>query len=100
MPDLTWEQKYEILEALCPLTLKMRHPGNWYVSSSGRGVQEGSIIRYTYGEGETPQAAVEKDYVLYVSQRPVVYVSRSAEKPNYYRWNGYMWAPTVGPVAR
>ena len=63
MSALTWEQKLAALNALSECSLKMRKPGDWYVSQSvevkqteGDGVLVGS-----YG-GTTPQEAVEEHW--------------------------------------
>src|SRR3990167_1741808 len=38
---VTWEQKLAALKSLTETHLKMREPGNWYVSAHAREVQDG-----------------------------------------------------------
>jgi hypothetical protein len=40
---MTWEEKLQACQALCDHTLRMRFPGNWYVSASDLNVKEGSM---------------------------------------------------------
>ena len=58
---MNWEQKLEALNALAECSLKMRDPGNWYVSQSVE-VKVGAMLVGRYGNGESPQEAVEDNW--------------------------------------
>jgi hypothetical protein len=91
---MTWEQKLAALQALCDTSLRMRKPGDWYVSATGRGIGGDGLSRGAYGNGKTPQEAVEDDWRQIVehlpSDRYVIARSYSIEKR--VRWNGFMWS--------
>lgn len=106
---MNWEQKLNAMIALCgwsAVSLKMREPGNWYVEVIGRNIGGGGFLRGEYGEGRTPQEAVEDDWRRLVDELPedrVIVVSRRSteETERRVRWNGYMWADVPrekGPV--
>lgn len=68
MKDLTWEQKLASLRVLTDTVLRMRKPGDWYVSASGRDISGDGLygmLRGVYGNGSTPGDAVEDDYQEY-----------------------------------
>lgn len=88
---LTWEQKLDLLESLTEHSLKMRKPGDWYVSSSleigGNGLLCGS-----YGEGENPQQAVLNHWKIYcedLAEGAYIVVDWAGSNRRQLRWNGY-----------
>jgi hypothetical protein len=88
---MTWEQKLEALNCLCEHVLIMRKPGDWYVSSNLH-IHDKSVLIGEYGQGHTPQEAVEVHWDIYSNLAGIkkcVYVSED----NYVNWNGYMWKP-------
>jgi hypothetical protein len=96
---MTWEQKLAALQAIAPTTLNMRKPGDWYVSAQGRDVGGDGLLTASYGNGKTPQEAVEDDW-RQVAELPfdkyVVVFVRNTRK--HLRWNGYMWSDlTIEP---
>src|SRR3990167_8513124 len=91
---MTWEQKLAAFQALTEHSLRMRAPGDWYVEGSVE-VKEGCILAGTYGNGRTPEAAVEDHWRQLVEELPrekylVIRAYRDTRRA--VRWNGYMWA--------
>ena len=96
---MDWEQKLDALNALCGHQLIMRKPGNWYVEAN-KEAKDGSILRGAYGNGATPQEAVEDDWRQYVEelsidQYIVIHAGRNTRRE--VRWNGYMWVDMPKP---
>jgi hypothetical protein len=92
---MTWEEKLSALQVLCDTSLRMRKPGDWYVSATGReiGGDDTGMLTGLYGNGPTPQAAVEDDWKQ-MTELPVRrYIVIGAMGPNrkHFRWAGYMW---------
>lgn len=89
---MTWQQKAAALDALREIELHIRAPGDWYVhqgiSIGGDGVLVGS-----YGNGETPELAIEDHWRIYCEELPhdryIVIEGGIARR--HVRWNGYMW---------
>lgn len=86
---MKWEEKFQAMNALTEVVLKMRKPGDWYVSAIGRSIAGDGFLRSEYGNGTTPQEAIDDDWgklvVFLPSDR---YISTS--KGNFV-WNGFMW---------
>lgn len=96
LKNLTWEQKLFAISKLCDTSLKMRKPGDWYVSSVGIEVAGDGVLIGEYGNGTTPQEAVEEEWRKLVTDLPDgkylrVHDYRHGEKPRYVRWNGIWW---------
>ena len=89
---MNWEQKLEALNALAECSLKMRKPGDWYVGHSVE-VKVGAILEGRYGNGETPQDAVEDSWRKLTELNPGEYLVTRAYSGSRkaVRWNGYMW---------
>jgi hypothetical protein len=91
---MTWEQKLEAIEALCGITtvnLQMRKPGDWYVSA-GMSISKDGISTSSYGNGKTPEEAVNDHWNIYAVNLPPelsIILGYTADKK--YRWNGFMW---------
>jgi len=92
---MTWEQKLMALKALCPTSLKMRKPGDWYVDASGREIKINGGLLGAYGNGDTPQAAVEDDFRQVAESEKVVVLDAYGERRCELKWNGYMWEAVV-----
>jgi hypothetical protein len=91
---MTWEEKFDAMNALVPCVLIMRKPGDWYVSAAGRNVAGDGFLRGIYGEGTTPEVAVLNDWDLVVDALPddcYLAIQRPGFEPREVRWNGYMW---------
>ena len=86
---MTWEEKLDALSALGDCNIKMRKPGDWYVSQSteigGNGMLEGD-----YGNGKTPIEAIEDHWSKLVDNLPSDRHIRAYDNKRY-RWSGYMW---------
>lgn len=90
---MTWEEKLEALKGLSPTVLVMRKPGDWYVSATGRNIGGDGFLTSAYGNGQTPQQAVENDWKEMTEKVPLekyIVVTRSGER-HHFRWRGYMW---------
>ena len=98
---MDWQQKLQAMTSLVGtfnICLKMRKPGDWYVSVQGREILEGSILAGSYGNGSTPQEAVEDDWRKCTEDlKPHQCIVTNAYGPErrQVRWNGFMWEPFV-----
>lgn len=92
MAQLDWEEKLSALQALTDTCLRMRSPGDWYVMAHGRCIGGDGFLRGSYGNGKTPQEAVEDDWRQMTTHPLSSYiVVGSGEKERRVRWNGFMW---------
>lgn len=93
---MDWQQKAAALEALAPISIKFRRPGNWYVDQQVE-VKDGGILRGEYGNGCDPEEAINDHWdKLTTIQSPLYLVARSFFNGNVEtrmaaRWNGFMW---------
>lgn len=92
---MTWEQKLGAFQMLADTHLRMRKTGDWYVSC-GVEVKKspGSCMLVgTYGEGTSPESAVEDHWRKLVDELPdKAYLVIIGANRRAVRWNGYMWA--------
>jgi hypothetical protein len=94
MKFMTWEEKFEALQALSKdISLKMRFPGNWYVSQTSVERKRGGFLGGGVGNGKTPQEAVEDDWKNKTELESGEYLVIDAYKPTRraVEWNGFMW---------
>jgi hypothetical protein len=89
---MNWEQKLQALNALAQCKLIMRKPGDWYVSQSVE-VKDGNILCGSYGNGETPDVAVDDHWQVLTNLHPEQCLVTCAygEKRKAVRWTGFMW---------
>lgn len=90
---MNWEQKLQALQALCDVSLKMRKPGDWYVSSNMSIAGDG-FLRSNYGNGQTPESAVNnhwENYTTLLSPESYIAVNQTFGPRKQVRWNGFMW---------
>lgn len=89
---MNWEQKLAAFKALGEAHLEMRKPGDWYVADSINVGGDGCLVG-AYGNGATPQQAVEDHWQKLVVDLPLDrhLHSRHAGVIRRVRWNGYMW---------
>jgi len=91
---MMWEEKLAACKALGDCALRMREPGDWYVSWSVEAVEHGhpGILVGRYGNGATPQLAVE-DHWSRITAPEVSALVVNAMRPTRreVRWNGFMW---------
>lgn len=97
MPEMTWEQKFEAMNALDESELRMRKPGDWFCVIRGAEMQKpgGCGLEGRCGNGNSPQAAVENAWFAYTKPIDNAYIvldAMSPEKRRHVRWNGYRWA--------
>jgi hypothetical protein len=83
---MTWEQKLQALQALGDTSLRMRKPGDWYVNTVANIKGDGG-----YGNGATPEAAVEDHWKKFAESGATVVVDAYSPSRREYRWNGFMW---------
>lgn len=95
MAKRTWEEKLQACQALCDCSLRMRKPGDWYVAQPGIGITDGQFVRGEYGDGATPQAAVESHWQVLMAtladEGRRLFTSEGGKR-RYVKWNGHMWA--------
>lgn len=89
---MTWEEKLQACQALGEVSLKMRKPGDWYVSQNIE-VKSGGVLHSVYGNGSTPKKAVENHWekltVLKSSQ--YIVLNFCDDNRRAVKWNGFMW---------
>lgn len=103
---MDFQQKAEALAALTALSIKFREREHriggsepWYVSQKVD-VKEGSCLLGTYGNGNTPEEAIEDHWKVLVLDLPrdeYLIVNSGLENRRAVRWNGFMWADVPEP---
>lgn len=98
---MTWEEKIQALQAIAECTLRMRKPGNWYVSFNA-GIGGDGFIRGDYGNGKNPEEAVIAHWDIFTTNLPsdrYIIVNGNYKGEKRVRWNGFMWEdiPFVPP---
>lgn len=97
---MNWEQKLLALQAIAfalGCSLKMRSPGDWYVSLDGIDIKKGNMLIGAYGNGSNPEEAVNATWDRYVTNISaeecvaITTLTNDGRKRRYVRWNGYMW---------
>lgn len=106
MINLTWEQKLKALNNLTPTEVKFRAPGDWYCyCSGGMSICNGSICSSSYGNGATPEEAVNECFKLYSEitldnfyktkekdkRKYIKVYGSSGDSDRYYFWDDFMW---------
>lgn len=87
---MTTDEKLAALKALTPTHLEMRSPGDWYVSAYSRECKQGAMLHGNYGNGTTPQAAIDDDWNQ-ISTAQCVVINAYSKTRREVRWNGFMW---------
>lgn len=90
---MNWEQKLAAIQALGDTSLRMRKPGDWYVSSTRMEIGGDGMLSGEYGNGRTPEEAVEEHWRIYTNLPPgkFIVIGAYTDKRRQVRWNGYMW---------
>ena len=98
--DLTWEQKLAACQAIGDCSVRMRKPGDWYVAHSGVNIATpAGMLEGRYGNGRTPEAAVEDHWrALTMLDRGECVSSDGAVGRRYFQWTGYMWRDCERPT--
>lgn len=92
--DLTWEEKLMAMRALgSDVCLRMRQPGDWYVSDQIEVVEREIFLRSPTQRGATPHDAVNEAWEEYTKIGAVVKC-----KDRYYEWTSFMWADVTERV--
>lgn len=100
---MDWESKLAALNALAECHLIMRKPGDWYVSQQVM-VKNNSVLEGRFGNGESPESAVEEHWQEltelagheYLVARE--YWDGDVCKRAAVRWNGFMWDHVKEPA--
>lgn len=89
---MTWEQKFAAIKAIArSATVEMRKPGDWYVGAGMEHADGSSFLIGNYGNGSTPEEAVEDHWRLYGDGTPF------KVRDSWFRWNGFMWENSERP---
>ena len=93
---MTWEQKIQACQAIGDFSLRMRKPGDWYVSQSAEKKKtNGAVLCGGCVTGaKTPEEAVNQHWDWLTSDEDgdrVVLHSMSDTELRDVRWNGFMW---------
>lgn len=97
---MTWEEKLDALSELADVALKMRKPGDWYVSMRGVSIADGHLLTCAVGNGSVPELAV-CDLWRQLTELPnekCIEVS-GPDGVKRYRWSRFMWRE-VKPEAK
>lgn len=92
MSVMSWEEKLSAFQALSDTSLRMRKPGDWYVSAHVE-VKNRSMLEGRFGNGRSPQEAVENHWDKLTNLAPHEYIIVDAmrESRRAVCWNGFMW---------
>jgi hypothetical protein len=103
---MDWQHKAAALAGLCEFSIKFREaqwriggPEPWYISQ-GIEVANGRFLTGTYGNGYTPQEAIENHWKVLVDELPAgewLVIRAMSEDRRAVRWNGFMWADHPEP---
>lgn len=104
---MDWQQKAEALAGLGEFSIIFRERQNrigsacaWYAGCAKVEIKDNGIMRGGWGNGNTPQEAIE-DYWRYLTElKPHEYVLVRAyddAQRRAVRWNGFMWADVQEP---
>lgn len=89
---MNWEQKLDSLNAITETVLKMRKPGDWYVSANRREIKNGGTFSGSYGNGVSPEEAVNDDWnkMTSISPEEEIVIDAMGNR-ELFRWNGWRW---------
>lgn len=90
---MDWQYKAAALEALAEISIKFRKPGDWYVSQDNVEIKDSRCLVGTFGNGATPQAAIEDHWkqLVYDIGAKYLVINPALTKRRAVRWNGFMW---------
>lgn len=94
---LTWEEKLLAIKALdLDVSLRMKTPGEWYVSMPGISIKKPSVSESATDPTarSTPEEAVEHAFTRITDLLNDDYylVTYGNDDHRKVRWNGFMWA--------
>jgi hypothetical protein len=88
---VNWEEKFMAINALSQASLRMRHPGDWYVEQSIEIGGDG-LLTSVFGNGGTPSEAVDDHWIKITSIQYSKYlVVGHGEQRRHYRWQYCLW---------
>lgn len=90
---MDWERKAAALNALAPIEIKIRKPGDWYVMQHVE-VKDGSILKSVCGNGADPELAILDHWnqaVDNIRHDEYLVVRAYQDSRKAFRWNGFMW---------
>lgn len=91
---MTYEQMMFAMRALSPdVSIRIRKPGDWYVSLPGVHISTGELIGSCGESGENPERAVINTWYAITILKPneVLVTNAYDDNRKEYRWNGFMW---------
>lgn len=93
---MDWQQKAEALSTLTELSVCCRKAGDWYVHQRLDVGGDGFLIG-TYGNGTTPEEAIENHWSKLVEHLPSdrYLVVGYGEKRKHWCWVGFMWRELI-----
>lgn len=94
---MDWEQKLAALNAisLFGATIKMRRPGNFYVSLSHVEIGNGHTLSSAGESGGSPELAVVATWDALTERLKddeFIVLAATGTGRKHVRWNGFMWA--------
>lgn len=90
--QMTWEQKFAAIMSVAPSAeICMRKPGNWYVHANMMHASGSCCLVGNYGNGATPEAAVEDHWSQYGDGQPFFV------NDEWLMWNGFMFEKSERP---
>jgi hypothetical protein len=90
---MNWEQKVAALMALSSdVSIRMRAPGNWYISVRGVERKEGAMLSSGCVSEALPDKAVEAYWEWATDERYYLVIRAMGEMRRTVKWNGFMWA--------
>jgi hypothetical protein len=93
--ETTWEEKLAAFQALGDCSLKMRSPGDWYVSGHLEWMTPGSgMLEGKYGNGKTPEEVVLDHWEQLTDPKGYLVIDAMSKDRRHVKWNGYMWEDT------
>lgn len=97
---MTYEQKMEAMNALNgSVMISMRKPGDWFCSITGVEIGNGKLLSSEYGNGTSPESAIENLWTILTELEDNEYLVLNAmvrDLRRHVRWNGFMWKPHNG----
>lgn len=87
---MIWEQKVTAMQCIGEVSLKMRAPGNWYVSITGVERVEEHVLSGGFVAAGSPEAAVNEKWVWLTCDKYHLSISPRGHR-SLVRWNGFMW---------
>lgn len=104
---MDWQEKAAALAGLTELAVCFREkqwriggPEPWYVQQRIY-IKDDCVLRGVYGNGDTPQEAIEDHWKHLVTELPanqyLVICASDSERRRAVRWNGFMWQDVPEP---